>query len=421
MISVLNAPLRYPISRLAPLFFFLGILFLFCPKEKTKVRKEIGKRTLFLEYSSEKLFPSLPPQFNLFSSPHQIIVADLLPQRGKEIIISSRYLPALYILSPNLFLLKKLPAPSSPPKLFKSQGRDILLMSDGKSITSFPKNLIPPFRVKEDFWLKDFFLYPSKEQLWTIEEKGDEFLLHLYTLRKGRNGEWVLRETEEDRFPCFPKIIASSPTLFFWCGQKVFARGKYNWEISLEPNLQLVKASLSQDNRSLFLILSDSVSKEGKFFSLSVEDGQMLSSFPESGQNSFSFNDFILSDLDGDGKEEVILTYSGKKAGILILRDKKIIAHKVFSSSFPYSQITAYLLGVYPSDAEIEIFVNLRFEREEKTKISPILIGENWLYRLSSKLKFKDAIDLEDQIGGIAQLPDGFLFLGENLSLYKWE
>ncbi len=406
----------------SPFLFF--ILALFCwQKERATERLKVKGKSLVCDWTSEEIFPPLSPPFSLSTSCHSLFLGDFHPKKGEELLFFSSHLPHLYIISSDLSLIRTLPASSLPPKVFTYQRKRYLAVTNGKEIFFSPlatpllhkKVSLPKLMVKGNTWIKDFSIQVQEEDMdvVTIEEEADIYSLRIYRYHHKNNREKFTLVAEE-RIPSSSFIKGEGMPPLLIAGGKVICRGDDNWERELPFPFRFAKAIYSADGKRIYLTTSDSSATCGKFYLLTSETGEILQEFPKGSPFSFGLNDFFLYDLNGDKKEEVILAYSGKEAGIMILADGKVIATKRFYSSFIYSRIITYILGVFKTDDGIEIMANLSFEKRGKY--------ENWLYRLSPQLKVKDAIDIEDTVYAFAPLyPDGLLLVGQSFSVYKWE
>ncbi len=415
-------------------YHFVSVLFLIfffilngCQKPAPKVKRlSVKERNLREEWSSGEFLFIRELPLNLYLSPVTILAGDFLAKGGKELLLYAASLPNLYILSPGLSLLEKLSVFSFPPKVFFHNGKDILYLSDGKAIFFFGKSprgklsRLATIRLGDNSWLKDFLITGSEGNLmlWTIEEREKGCFLTSWTFPDG--GLRSEEKLEQDQ-PTLLLTGSSSGTVFLLNGDRIVARGRNNWESSVDGLRQPLRTAFSADGRTFFGLFQGE--NKSRLYAWRVATGEEISpkiTIPLFNTGSF-VNDFYLNDFDGDGQEEILLTYSGKEGRIIILKEGKIVSQKTFLPHFFYSRIVIYPLGVLKTETGMEIIASIRWEGGKTHPQSGELTSENYLYRLSPQLKVKEIVDLEDVILACAFLPKGLLLVGESFTLYRWE
>lgn len=418
--------------------------FFYCGQKPAPRLKKIlvQERNLREEWSSEGFLFLKEAPLNLYLSPLTLRAGDFSAREGKELLFYAPSLPNLYILSSGLSLLQKLPALSFPPKAFSQNGEDILYLSDGKTIFFFGKSGIgklsrlATIRLGDNSWLIDFLITGSEGNLmlWTVEDRGSDYFLASRTFP---DGELRSEEELERVQPILFLAGSSSGTVFLLQGERIVARGRNNWEGSVKGIGHLIRAALSADGQTLFILFLSERNKS-QLCAWWVATGEEISPklvIPVFNAGSV-VNDFYLADFDGDGQEEILLTYSGKEGRIIILKDGKVVNQKTFLPYSFYSRIVVYPLDVLKTETGIEIMASVRLEKgrtypesgeagewlsAERLKEEMPLVSENYLYRLSPLLKVKEILDLEDMILAYAFLPKGILLVGESFTLYRWE
>ncbi|MEO0116289.1 MAG: hypothetical protein ABIK97_01955 [candidate division WOR-3 bacterium] len=396
---------------------FLGFLALpfGCKREIQDLPKlKVRDRTLVCNWIAEGLFSTENLPFSLSSSPALLQRGDFWGGREEEIVFYSANLPNVYILSPTLSLLKKLPFSSSRPKIFSFLEKDFLTLTNGKEIFFFVKgergSLTRRYRLRlaDSFWLKDFFVteQEGKMRVWTLERKGEESFLFSYSLPEGKI-------ISQEKLSAGRFLGGGEGTLFILGERKIYARGRNNWDQELGFNDFMAQGFCRTDGKTLFLLLFDPTNKKSQLLTYQTEDGKELER-KGLGGNGIFFNDFSLCDFDNDGEKEKVLTYSGREGGILVMKGEKVLWRKRFAPSLSYHRVIVYLLGIFETDEGTEIMVNLILEKEKGRR-------EDWFYRLSPQLRTREASDLEDVVYACLPLGNGFLTVGEGLAIYQWE
>ncbi|GEM_PF-6362790 len=406
------------------------LLFSFIQVVKKPIR--VKGKSLVIDWTGGRFPKFFSTPKNLSQSGSQILVGDFLPARGEEIILYSCQLPMTYLLSANLSLLRKFPRPALPPKVLpakpeagshskRESGQKQLVICDGKGIYFFKGRQPLLLKKEREGWIKDFAIQASSNKwfIWTVEE---EKALYLRLWEQKASTHAVL--VGEREIPVFPSSFLVHPkekTAILVIGKKILAWGDKTWEreISFPSRAPLSCALFSRDGHLIFLALSDTNLNSGRFYILSYETGQEEAHFPPREIFPGGFNDLALYDLDNDQEDEILLTFSGKSAGIFVLKAHTKVEitlcrmRRFTSSPLLYTQNILYLLGCFPTDEGVEIQALVSFEKGDE--------GESWLYRFSPELKIKDAQDLEDKVYSFALLSDRVIILGQNLNIYKWE
>jgi hypothetical protein len=402
----------------------LAVLFLFSGCQSRQITQRWGKR-INLVWSSEEFLKGKVPK-NLSLSEEEFIPLDLYEGKEKEIVFASLRLPFIYILSPQLRLLGKLNAFSFLPKGIETEMGDFLFLTNGKEIKIFTKkgrNLseILSFRLSGRRFVRDFALgyTPASSPLlllWTIEEErgGDSLTFFIVTYQMPLKNRGQLHLSSEERITGKSKdlrmrVLGSYRDLgFFWLGKEIYLRGRENFQVCLPPMIGedttflLMKSAFSSVDEKLFLLFSSP--EKSRLLSLSLRSGEM-EEIPLSLPPSSRANDFLLSDIDGDSSDEVLISYSGRRTGVLLLKGKNLLKERGLSF---IGDGTLYFLGEKCLLRKKEILLTLS-------------LGTSWFYRLSPQLKVREVSDLEGTVSAFTFLPNGFLIVGEGFNQYQWE
>lgn len=118
------------------------------------------------------------------------------------------------------------------------------------------------------------------------------------------------------------------------------------WEFSLKD--LLINDYVAAESL-LIIACGDTNQEKGVLYFLSVKNGKVLETFPFDSFYSLSFSNVKISDIDNDNEKEIILTASGKRGEVIILkraREKLILRKKKrgFLPSLPSANIVNTLI-----------------------------------------------------------------------------